>query len=293
MVQKFIFKNLKIFIFLNGDRGTSLFKYLNKKNKKIKIISLNKKLIKNIKYKEKFFFRSINSKIFKSFAKKNDPDIFILAGYPQIIEEKIFKIPKLGTINLHAGELPNYRGGSPLNWAIINGDKKFDVSIIEIDNGIDTGKLLAKKKDKISNTDDIRTIHFKANKNFKKIILSAIKNLIFKNYIKKSNKKSAYWYQRKDNDNHLRFTNKNSIQSYNFIRALTKPYPCAWVICKNKKIRIIDSRIITKKNLSIPGRVIFKNNKPIVYCSNGSILLKKYYFEKNKKLKLQEGDLLK
>ena len=152
---------------------------------------------------------------------------------------------------------------------------------------------MSKKRDKISEKDNIRTLHIKANKNFKKIILLAIKNLINKNYIKKSNKKSFYWHQRQDNDNHLKFINKNSIQSYNFIRALTKPYPCAWVICNNKKVRLIESKIISLKTSSIPGKVIYKNNKPIVSCLNGSILLIKYYFEKNMNLKLKNGDLLK
>jgi methionyl-tRNA formyltransferase len=293
MVQRLIFKKLKIFVFLNGQRGRSLLFFLNKKNKNISVISLNKKLLKNLNIKQKYFFRSINSKSFEIFAKKSKVNLFILAGYPQIMKENIFSIPSIGTLNLHAGELPFYKGGSPLNWAIINGEKTFETSIIEIDKGIDTGKLLAKKKGKILPKDNIDTVHLKANKNFKKIILKAVSNLINKNYIKKSNKTPTYWYQRNEKDNHLKFINKNSLESYNFIRALTKPYPCAWVICNNKRVRLVDSKIISKKIVSIPGKVFYKNNKPIVYCSKGAILLKKYYFENNKKLLLKPGDLLK
>ena len=293
MVQRLIFKKLKIFIFFNGQRGKSLFCFLNKKNKNISVISLNKKLLTSLKIKQNFFFRSINSKSFERFAKKKKPNLFILAGYPQIMKENIFNIPTIGTINLHAGELPFYRGGSPLNWAIINGEKTFETSIIEIDKGIDTGKLLAKKRDKILKKDNIHKVHIKANNNFKKIILEAVRNLINKKYIKKSNKTPTYRYQRKEKDNHLQFINKNSIQSYNFIRALTKPYPCAWVICNNKRVRLVESKIECKKTVSVPGKVFYKNNKPIVYCLKGSILLIKYYFEKDKNLKLNPGDVLK
>lgn len=293
MVHRLIFKKLKIFIFLNGQRGKSLFFFLNKKNKNIIVISLNKKILNSLNIKKKFFFRNINSKSFEAFAKKNKPNLFILAGYPQIMKENIFTIPSIGTINLHAGELPFYKGGSPLNWAIINGEKTFETSIIEIDKGIDTGKLLAKKKGKILIKDNIDTIHRKANNNFKKIILEAINNLINKRFIKKSNKTPVYWHQRKEKDNHLDFNNKNSTQSYNFIRALTKPYPGAWVICNNKKLRLLDSKIICKKIISTPGKVFYRDNKPIVYCLKGAILLKKYYFEKNKKLHVKPGDFLR
>ncbi|MDC0351138.1 formyltransferase family protein [Candidatus Pelagibacter sp.] len=278
---------------MNGQRGKSLFFFLNKKNKNITVISLNKKLLNSLDVKKKIFFRNINSKSFEIFAKKNKPNLFILAGYPQIMKENIFRIPSIGTINLHAGELPFYRGGSPLNWAIINGEKTFETSIIEIDKGIDTGKLLAKKRGKILVKDNIETVHLKANNNFKEIILEAVNNLISKNYVKKSNKTPTYWYQRKEKDNHLEFINKNSTQSYNFIRALTKPYPCAWVTCNNKRLRLVDSKIICKKTISTPGEVFYRNNKPIVYCLKGAILLKRYYFEKNKKLQLKPGDLLR
>ena len=70
--------------------------------------------------------------------------------YQNILSEETFKIPKFGTINLHASPLPYYRGGSPLNWMIINGEKKIGISIIQVDTGIDTGPILAQKFFKLS-----------------------------------------------------------------------------------------------------------------------------------------------
>lgn len=293
MVHKLNFSKLKIFLFINGERGISLLYYLKKKVRDITIIAIKKKKINKIEIKIKTkIFKNINSKVFKSFALKEKPDLFILGGFPQIIKKNIFQIPKYGTINLHAGKLPDYRGGSPLNWAIINGDRSFDSTIIKINKGIDTGQILARKKSKILMNDTIKTIHKKANNNFNKLIFKAILNLINKKYLKFSKKKSRYWKQRNDKDNYLNFRKKNSEQSYNFIRALTIPYPCAWAICRNKIIRIVDSRIISKNSLSIPGKVSYNKKLPIINCSKGKLLIKKYYFEKNKRLKLKYGDFL-
>ncbi len=297
MVHKSYLSKIKIFLFLNGQRGKSLYFFLKKKFKNITVISLNKKILINIKADKKFFFRNINSKSFHLFAKKQKPDLFILGGYPQIVKKKIFDVPKYGTMNLHAGKLPDYRGGSPLNWAIINGEKNFETTIFKIDEGIDTGQVLAKKKSKILSSDTIKTIHKKANNNFNTIIIKAINNLIDKKYLKISKKNAKYWKQRNDKDNYLNLKNKNSVQSHNFVRALTKPYPCAWIMCKNKKVRLVETKIISRNSTLnspiIPGKVFYFKNFPIVYCSKGTLLIKKYYFEKNKKLKIKNGDILK
>ena len=293
MVHKFNFSKLKIFLFVNGERGISLLYYLKKKIDNITIIAIDKKKIQKIKIKKKKIFRSINSKSFHLYATQQKPDIFILGGFPQIMKKKIFNIPKFGTMNLHAGKLPNYKGGSPLNWAIINGEKSFETTIIKINEGIDTGQILAKKKSKLFKHETIRKVHLKANINFNKIIIKAIKNLINKKYYKTPKINSKYWRQRNDKDNYLDFKKKNSEQSYNFIRALTKPYPCAWAKCRNKIIRIVDAKIVTKNSPSIPGRISYINSRPIIECLKGKLFLKKYYFEKNKKLKVIEGDFLK
>ena len=72
-------------------------------------------------------------------------DIFLIAGYPQIFEKKIFSLPKVMSINLHGGPLPEFRGGSPLNWQIINGRRKIGISLIKINSKIDGGKIIDTK----------------------------------------------------------------------------------------------------------------------------------------------------
>ena len=138
---------INIAIFYNNKRGFEVLKYFSKKKQKkyfiIKKIFLSKKnLIKSVFLKTKKFnpilIDNVNSKFVEKEIKKNEIDIILICGFPYIFKKNIFDLPKIGSINLHGGPLPKYRGGSPLNWQIINNEKFIGISAIKIDKGIDT-----------------------------------------------------------------------------------------------------------------------------------------------------------
>lgn len=72
------------------------------------------------------------------------PDIVVVAAYGQILPERILEVPRLGCVNIHASLLPKWRGAAPINWAIVHGDEKTGVTIMQMDVGLDTGPMLAK-----------------------------------------------------------------------------------------------------------------------------------------------------
>ena len=137
--------------FINGDRGIFVLKKLIKlkkynpqgiiyckKNLKKKLNVFSKKI-------NKIYLEDINSLKSEKILKGLKTDIFLIAGYPQILKKKIFSIPKVVAVNLHGGPLPSYRGGSPLNWQIINGKKNIGVSLVKINSKIDGGKIIDTK----------------------------------------------------------------------------------------------------------------------------------------------------
>jgi methionyl-tRNA formyltransferase len=73
-------------------------------------------------------------------------DVIVIIAYGQIIPRRLLPIPKLGWINLHASLLPKYRGAAPINWAIVNGERKTGVTSMRIDAGMDTGEMLLQKE---------------------------------------------------------------------------------------------------------------------------------------------------
>ena len=90
--------------------------------------------------------------------KNYNPDLFITASYGQIIKQNILDIPRFGTINVHASLLPKYRGPAPIQWAIMNGEKKTGITIMKTDIGCDTGDIYFEKELDILDTDTATSV---------------------------------------------------------------------------------------------------------------------------------------
>ena len=182
-----------------------------------------------------------------------------------------------GTINLHAGKLPEYRGGSPLNWQIIEGKKKIFISIIKMSKGYDTGPIYIQKSIKLKSSESIRELHKKVNKIYPKITEKVINNIIKGiKPIKQSKKNARYLKQRNDKDGEINWKNMTSTEVFNLVRALNKPYPGAFYVKKNKIIRIFKCKKIKNQNKLKAGEILHKKNKKIIKCKYGSIeILKK------------------
>lgn len=90
-----------------------------------------------------------------------DADVYIVAAFGQILSQEILDIPKYGCLNIHASLLPKYRGASPIQHVIIDGEEKTGVTIMQMDAGIDTGDMLYKKEIPIAPDDNYETLHDK------------------------------------------------------------------------------------------------------------------------------------
>ena len=78
--------------------------------------------------------------------RQEEPDLIVVAAFGQILPQKLLDIPKYGCINVHTSLLPKYRGAAPIQWAIINGEKKSGVTIMQMDAGLDTGDILMQEE---------------------------------------------------------------------------------------------------------------------------------------------------
>lgn len=235
--------------------------------------------------------KTLNTQKIYNKIKKLNADLMVLAGYSaSILKQKIFSLPKYGTINLHGSLLPKYRGGSPLNWAIINGEKYTGASIIQVDSGIDTGKILIQKKIKINNKDNILSLTKKLNQIFPKLLFSVIKN-ISTNKIKpkKQKKRLKYFKKRVPEDGLIYFKRYKAEKINNMVRALLPPFPGAFFIYNKKKIIITNMKIIKKNYNSNPGKILFTSkNSLIISTKDYPIKIEKLISLTNKKVSFQE-----
>ena len=265
-------QDLKFIIFSNNERGVKVIKELKTYNCKIiSIISSpnsSKLFNKEELGIEILFENDINSNNFINKLKIKNPDVLIVAGFPQIFSKDLISIPNIGILNLHAGRLPQYRGGSPLNWQIINGENYAGISVILMEEGIDTGNILAEEKIEINDFENIETLHKKANNIFPKITIEALKKLLNGEAGKKQkNQDAIYWHQRKDEDGRINFSIMTSKEVDRLIRALFPKYKPAWAIINQKKIRIKKTLITRNIIKGTPGRVLFIQGKgPYIIC---------------------------
>jgi methionyl-tRNA formyltransferase len=169
------------------------------------------------------------------------PEIIFFVGWSWIIKENI--IDKYKCICLHPSPLPKYRGGSPTQHQIINGEKESAVTLFEMDEGIDTGDILFQKSFSLDG---------ELNDILKKITdvgIEGIMTIIDGNYevIKQDNKKATFYKRRKPEMSEINiedFKNYSARDLYNKIRALQHPYPNAFITCKdNTKLYLINSKI--------------------------------------------------
>lgn len=101
-------------------------------------------------------------------------DVFVVAAFGQILSEEILTMPKYGCVNIHASLLPKYRGAGPIQWAILNGEEKTGVTIMQMDRGIDTGDMLMKTEVVIDPRETGDSLHDKLAEAGAKLIVEAL-----------------------------------------------------------------------------------------------------------------------
>jgi len=228
----------------------------------------------NIEY---FCPKNINELESRKKIKELEPDIMVLVGYSQnILKRETFEIPKFGTINIHASLLPDYRGAAPLNWAIISGEKKIGFSIIEIDEGVDTGPIIEQHEISFNESDDISTVTNKINSMVGPVVLSVLLNIETKLKKKRFQKidEGFFCSKRKPDDGLINFQELSSFEVIRLVKALCHPYPGAFFIFHDQKF-IVDRAYTPKSNFyGIPGRIVqIKKQHITVVCKDRGLCL--------------------
>ena len=175
---------LRVVLAGNKQRGMSCLNSVSKNHEIVGVVGHPKSghqnsFIDRAKYNDFKIFQpdNINSSEFLKEIRSIGPDVIILAGYGKIVQNDFISIAKYGCINLHGGKLPKYRGSSPMNWALINGETNFTLSIIQVDLGIDTGDILAEETHPIKPEYDISSLHKIANDVFPQLLDKVLADL--------------------------------------------------------------------------------------------------------------------
>lgn len=200
-------------------------------------------------------------------------DLIVTCAYGQIIPKEVLNLPKYGCVNVHASILPKYRGSAPIQWAIINGDKETGVTIMYMDEGMDTGDIISISKMAITSYDNVGTMHDKLSILGAQALEKELKSIFDGSAIRiKQGNDWTLAPMIKREDEHLNFNDygKNII---NRIRAFN-PWPLANILIDDKEIKIIEAEF-KKEKVNKANCMIINKNKMGISCLDGIIYLKK------------------
>ena len=221
----------------------------------------------------------VNSASFARAFRATSTQLLLVAGFSSILREPLLSCAAHGAINLHAGRLPEYRGGSPLNWQIINGESTAGLSVIRLNQGIDTGPLLAEAEIVIGKDDTIADMHARANELFPKLTLEVLAGLDAGTLKSRTQDESRarYWHQRNDDDGRIDWSRHTAAEVHNLVRGLTRPYPGAFSELAGKRVRIFRSALPDRRIHGVPGRICYlQGDGPYVVCADCALLLLDY-----------------
>lgn len=224
-----------------------------------------------------------------NYLKELKPDFIIVAAYGQILSKEILDIPKYGCINIHASLLPKYRGAAPINWAIINGEKKSGNTTMLMNEGLDTGDILLSSMFEIDQYMTAGELHDMLMNDSAELIIKTIEGIIqgsiqlqkqqddLSCYAPMLNKKTA-----------LIDWKKSANEICNLIRGLN-PSPVAFTKYKGENMKIYKAVLVDEKFSDNVGEIIDVDKTGIkVSTGNGALKLETIQFPGSKAMAVSE-----
>lgn len=203
-----------------------------------------------------------------------EADIIVTCAYGQIIPKDILDAPRLGCINVHGSLLPKLRGGAPIHWAIINGDKKTGISIMYMDEKMDSGDIISQRETEITDSDNLESLYDRMSLIGRDLLLDTMPSIIQGTNlrIKQDSDEVTFGFNIKREEEHIDF-GKSTRDIFNLIRGLS-PVPGANAILDGNEMKIYAAIMSDKKPNGKNGEItnIYKNG--IGVCtSDGEIII--------------------
>lgn len=232
---------------------------------------------------------SVNSDESIEKLKKLSPDCIIVVAFGQILKRDILNLPKYKCLNIHASLLPKYRGAAPINWAIINGETKTGVTIMEMEEGLDTGDMIKWEEISIKKDDDSQSIHDKLSILGSQLILKTLEDLENgREHKVVQNDELATYAAKITKDTGKIDWNSSSRRIKSLVQGL-KPWPSAYIIYKGENVKIHKVKIIEKFSEEDNGVVVKVSDDGIyVNCQDGCIVIEELQFPGKRKIKVSE-----
>ena len=219
-------------------------------------------------------------------------DIFVVVAF-RMMPKVLFSMPRLGTFNLHASLLPDYRGAAPINYAVINGETKSGVTTFFINEKIDEGNILLQAETEISPEDNAETLHDRLMEIGAKLVVETLDGLAEGKLTEipqnqKENPKTAYKIFKED----TKIDWEKEVEViHNFIRGMS-PYPAAFTVLEvggeQKILKIFKGKFQKIEHSKENGAIEISKNEFKIYTKNGVYFPEELQLEGKKRMNLKD-----
>ena len=221
---------------------------------------------------------NINEPAAVAWIRQKSPDLLLVVGWTQLVKPELLRVPKFACLGFHASSLPKSRGRAPVNWAIINGETVTGNTMIVLEPEADSGDIVAQRAIPITDEDDCCTIYQKVGETEAEM-LDEVMPLIQKSLLprrKQDDTRATVMPKRRPEDGVIDW-NRPARAIYNWVRALTAPYPGAFSYLNGEKVWIWKTSVDVqpkRDQTSGPGVVLVDSEGwPWVSTSDGWIRL--------------------
>ncbi len=221
--------------------------------------------------------------------RQEQPDIIIVAAYGQILSTEILTMPKYGCVNVHASLLPKYRGAAPIQWAVINGEKKSGVTIMQMDAGLDTGDIILQEEIELDPKETGESLYEKLSAMGGPLLLKAMKQIEEGTATREKQSDAVSTYARilKREMGLIRW-DSSAVSIERLIRGMNS-WPSAFTHFHGKLLKIWDADVVLKKASGTPG-MITGSDKEAIYVNTGDqiLALKEVQLEGKKRMPVKD-----
>ena len=233
--------------------------------------------------------KKVREEEFQVVLRELNPDLIVVVAFGQLIPKSILELPRYGCVNMHASLLPKYRGAAPIQWAVINGEKESGVTIMKMDEGLDTGDMIAKTVVPLAADETGGSLFDKLSQVGAQLLLDTIPALEEGTVVcEKQPEESPTPY--------AAMLNKKMglidwSQDASVIECLVRglnPWPSAYTYLKGKTLKIWQAKVVEKQHEEEPGTIIEVDKKHLVVaCKTNALLIERLQLEGKKQMETE------
>ena len=195
------------------------------------------------------------------------PDIIVVVAYGCIIPPQLLHVAKYGCINLHVSMLPKYRGSAPIQWAVLNGDAGTGVTIMQLDEGLDTGDILMVEPVAIDPEETSGSLFDRVSAVGARTLVTALEKIEAREFVPQKQDDAAATLAPPLTKDMARFDfTQEAAHIHNWVRGMN-PWPMAWFEQDGKRIKVLECHLAPNEQNAVPGTVL--SLKPLTIAAAG------------------------